>query len=91
MAVLAQNDEQRDWRLDRRFIPSWQAIRTAEYTYVEYETGEKELYDLTADPYQLENLAGTRPELDAELSTRLSKLKRCVGATCQEREDAPQL
>lgn len=34
------------------------AARSPGWTYVEYITGEKELYDLTADPYQLKNLAG---------------------------------
>ena len=28
------------------------ALRTARHTYVEYGTGERELYDLAADPYQ---------------------------------------
>jgi hypothetical protein len=28
------------------------------WVYTEYATGERELYDLTADPHQLENLAG---------------------------------
>lgn len=28
------------------------------YTYVEYETGEVELYDLTGDPWQLDSVAG---------------------------------
>jgi len=43
------------------------------YTWVEYETGERELYDLNADPFQLESrhadpaLAGLRDELHARL------------------------
>ncbi|MCI0475948.1 MAG: sulfatase, partial [Anaerolineales bacterium] len=36
---------------------NYQAIRVRQYTYVEYANGEKELYDLRADPYQLNNLA----------------------------------
>ena len=35
------------------------AIRTARHTYIEYGTGERELYDLAADPFQLANLART--------------------------------
>ncbi|HJP66442.1 MAG TPA: sulfatase, partial [Actinomycetota bacterium] len=41
--------------------PGFNAIRTKRYLYVEYRTGWRELYDLDADPYQDQNLAG-RPE-----------------------------
>jgi arylsulfatase A-like enzyme len=35
-------------------LPAWAAIRTDDgLKYVEYVTGEKELYDLTVDPYEL--------------------------------------
>jgi arylsulfatase A-like enzyme len=85
-AVLAQNYERRDWRLHRHFIPSWRAIRTQGYTYIEYETGEKELYDLSVDPYQLENIYGQRPNVEAELHGRLEKLKGCAGDSCRGAE-----
>jgi N-acetylglucosamine-6-sulfatase len=55
--------------------------------YVEYEGGEKELYDVGADPYQLENLAGTRPEAEAALSARLDDLKTCARNSCRLAED----
>ena len=55
--------------------------------YVEYANGEKELYDLTTDHYQLENLAGTRPELEAELAARLRALEDCAGEACRAAED----
>jgi hypothetical protein len=40
-------------------IPDYLGVRdvAAGYTWVEYETGERELYDLNADPDQLENRA----------------------------------
>jgi N-acetylglucosamine-6-sulfatase len=46
-------------------IPAWWAIRTPRYAYVEYATGERELYDVAgsrgpADPYELRNVAGSR-------------------------------
>jgi arylsulfatase A-like enzyme len=45
-------------------VPSYRGIRDENYTYVEYATGEREYYDLRADPYQLTNayasLAETR-------------------------------
>lgn len=40
-------------------IPAWWQVRTSRYAYVEYETGETELYDLVEDPDQLENIAAT--------------------------------
>jgi len=39
-------------------IPSWWGLVTQQYKYVEYLTGERELYDLSQDPYELHNLAG---------------------------------
>jgi arylsulfatase A-like enzyme len=59
-------------------IPAFFAVRTMEWKYVEYETGEKELYDLVNDPYELENLAGKRKyrEIEAQLAARLAELKK---------------
>lgn len=39
--------------------PPFEAIRTDTPKYVEYESGEKELYDLQADPYELGNIYET--------------------------------
>ena len=66
--------------------PAWKLARTRHYTYVEYETGERELYDLREDPHQLVNLAGKRPEVEAELAERLAALKKCEGNACQTAE-----
>jgi N-acetylglucosamine-6-sulfatase len=38
-------------------VPAYCAVRNAHYKYVEYETGEQELYDLRADPFELDSLA----------------------------------
>ena len=57
--------------------------------YVEYEGGEKELYDVSADPYQLDNLAGTRPGAEAALSSRLETLKTCARNSCRTAENGP--
>jgi N-acetylglucosamine-6-sulfatase len=40
-------------------IPTYCGIRSETHTYVQYVTGEEEIYDLSADPYQLSNLART--------------------------------
>jgi len=38
-------------------IPTYCAVRSERWMYVSYTTGEEELYDLRADPYELENVA----------------------------------
>jgi hypothetical protein len=45
------------------------------WKYVEYVTAEKELYDLSTDPYELNNVAGANPALAASLATRLHDLQ----------------
>jgi arylsulfatase A-like enzyme len=63
---------------------SFTGLRTGRYTYVEYATGEKELYDLSADPYQLQNLAGTETyaPIEKRLAAELSKMRSCSGRAC---------
>ena len=71
-------------------VPPYRALRTTEAVYVEYDSGERELYDLRVDPYQLDNLANnTDPTLIDRFSTRLAELARCAGDTCQTAENAP--
>lgn len=54
-------------------VPAYCGVRNEEFVYVEYVTGEMELYDLAADPFQLRNVAGraayvaTRAQLDNRL------------------------
>lgn len=71
-------------------IPEYQGLRTAQYTYVEYVTGERELYDLKADPDELNNLAATAdPALLASLAQRLKELRDCRGDSCRQAESKP--
>jgi N-acetylglucosamine-6-sulfatase len=63
-------------------LPAYWGIRTQDYTYVEYQTGERELYDLTgrvgrADPYQLTNRAADPAYADvrANLADLLRRLR----------------
>jgi arylsulfatase A-like enzyme len=67
-------------------IPTFFGLRTADQkTYVEYVTGEIELYDLTADPYQLSNLANKAASTTlGPLSGRVAALRTCRGATCRD-------
>jgi arylsulfatase A-like enzyme len=61
-------------------VPTYCAVRTSSAKYVRYATGEEELYDLDADPYELENLAGVPASagLLEQLRARLREL--CVPA-----------
>jgi N-acetylglucosamine-6-sulfatase len=71
-------------------IPKFQGIRVAGYTYVEYATGERELYDLTQDPWEVSNLAKTAdPGLIASLHQRLNDLRQCSADSCRAAESAP--
>ncbi len=56
---------------------TFSAVRTDRYLYSELETGERELYDLQSDPYQLTNLASdpSQAGLIATLRVRLLALE----------------
>jgi arylsulfatase A-like enzyme len=53
-------------------VPAWQALRTTDrrWHYVEYETGEVELYELTVDPWELENKAPDPEYVDVVATLR---------------------
>lgn len=63
-------------------VPAWSGLRTDRFVYVEYATGERELYDLTgvlgsADPFELDNRAAELAYADvvARLAERLNALR----------------
>jgi N-acetylglucosamine-6-sulfatase len=60
-------------------------IRTSRHVYVEHASGERELYDLAADPHQLQSLHAdpAHAGLREELARRLAKLRTCAGANCR--------
>ena len=65
-------------------------MRTETYKYVEYADGEKELYDLRADPYALESIhENADASLFEDLAARLEALRDCSGDGSWEAEDAP--
>ena len=71
------------------FLPSTTASAPAAVWYVEYVTGERELYDLPRDRAELHNLAATaRPQLLRRLAARLARLKTCQGTECRAAEEA---
>jgi N-acetylglucosamine-6-sulfatase len=69
-------------------VPPYRAVRTQRYLYVEYATGESELYDLSKDPYELHNLHDSaNPDLISKLAARLDALRDCAGEGCRTAED----
>ena len=61
------------------------ALRTRTQTYAEHSAGARELYDLRADPYQLENRhAQTDSVALNRLARRLKELFACVGVSCRQ-------
>jgi arylsulfatase A-like enzyme len=67
--------------------PTFTGLRTPDHLYVEYLTGERELYDLRRDPYELRNLAGLprAATVERSLAERLTRLRDCAGTSCRDR------
>jgi arylsulfatase A-like enzyme len=67
--------------------PSHLGVRMAGLKYVEYGTGEREVYDLTQDPDERNNVAASRkPDWLARMSSLARALGACAGETCRELE-----
>jgi arylsulfatase A-like enzyme len=69
----------------------FEAIRTERYMYAEYDSGEKELYDLQVDPYELRS-RDDDPDyatVEAQLKLRLKRLAGCSGASCRVGQPGP--
>ena len=93
-------DDEKGWPEDRAVLMeldetiAYRALRTRRYLYSELtrdRAGELpepaiELYDLSEDPYELDNLAATDPggsaELLDEMGARLGRLAGCSGEDC---------
>ena len=70
--------------------PAFRALRSEDILYTEYETGERELYNLRKDPYQTANIARDVPKsLLREHSRQLNALATCAGPECARLENDP--
>jgi hypothetical protein len=71
-------------------VPPFAGLRTNDAAYIEYDSGERELYNLTADPAQLENLIKRADKSSvANLAGRLARLRKAGGKSGRALEDAP--
>jgi N-acetylglucosamine-6-sulfatase len=62
----------------------YKAVRTQKFIYAEHSTGEIEMYDLEADPYELQSVHAD-PSYTKErsrLARLLDEFKRCSGREC---------
>jgi arylsulfatase A-like enzyme len=58
-------------------VPTYCGVRTETWKYVRYSTGEEELYHLTTDPYELQNLAGAPADAGVEAALRVRTAALC--------------
>jgi arylsulfatase A-like enzyme len=59
------------------YLPAFWSVRTKQYRYTEYETGEKELYNYAVDPFELDNQANkpVYTAIQSDLAAKLATLK----------------
>ena len=69
--------------------PTYSAIRTPRYVFVQHSSGDQELYDLAKDPHQLQSLHADPASagLKADLGSRLARLRACAGDSCRRGAD----
>jgi N-acetylglucosamine-6-sulfatase len=70
-------------------IPTYHAVMTRRYTYAEYDTGEKELYDRALDSYEQDSKHEDPDYADImeTLSSRLHDIEGCKDEACRTAEN----
>ena len=68
--------------------PTFYGVRTRDFTYAHYDTGDRELYDLRVDPYELQNIVNlASPDFVARLDEQALELNGCGASQCRALED----
>jgi N-acetylglucosamine-6-sulfatase len=64
----------------------YSAVRTQRYIYAEYGSGERELYDLENDPYELQSLHAdpSYAPIQGALANLLNQVRTCAGPSCTQ-------
>jgi N-acetylglucosamine-6-sulfatase len=89
LTPLLKEDPPQEWReallLENQ---KWSGVRTQRYAYFEYETGERERYDLRKDPHELKSIhESVDPTILANLRARLATLRDCAGDSCRKADE----
>jgi arylsulfatase A-like enzyme len=63
---------------------SFAGVRTQRWFYAQYSNGDRELYDLVGDPFELVSRHGdpSYATIEGKLAGRLARLRTCKGASC---------
>jgi N-acetylglucosamine-6-sulfatase len=61
-------------RSNDRSYAGWESLRTPEHRFIRWDTGQRELYDLAADPWERRDLVAAEPELASTMEARLDEL-----------------
>jgi N-acetylglucosamine-6-sulfatase len=66
--------------------PTYSAIRSPNWLYAEHVTGERELYNLARDPFELFSQQNNfdYTQVKADLAQRLARLRGCSGRVCRQ-------
>jgi N-acetylglucosamine-6-sulfatase len=64
----------------------YEGLRLGPYKYIEWPDGEKELYDINKDPYELNNIVRDSNyfPIRAFMHAQLIRMETCVGHKCSE-------
>lgn len=74
-----------------REVFTYRGVRTQRWLYVEYRNGERELYDLARDPYELRSVHADprRQRVLHTLRATLRRLAHCRGPSCRTAVRSP--
>jgi N-acetylglucosamine-6-sulfatase len=76
----------KDEHQNEKKVPAFRAVFSEEWRYIQYDTGEEELYNIKNDPYEVKNLMAQKrlstkqKQVHEEMKTALDHLKDCKGA-----------
>jgi hypothetical protein len=57
-------------RMDPGGVPTYCGVHSERYVYVDYVTGDEELYDLATDPYEMQNVVGSAAYAEVLIAMR---------------------
>jgi N-acetylglucosamine-6-sulfatase len=76
---------------DPKAPPTFVALRTREWLYVESTTGERELYNRVTDPFEMHNVVATTPATTVDaLHQQFLAMRTCAGPTCRVADSMPE-